>query len=200
MPRSRLPAALAAVSVSATAVVAVWGFSVDPEPALRWLIFGGFLPSIWAYVEAAQVRGDDAEVGAAIMAVHRCIIAFAGLMLTSQVGLRLLVHEGFVDPSWLSAGQRLRWLILGGGMVTFGNLLPTLRSPWPFPQQPFAWQQVHRFVGWTLVLGGLGVIACWTFLPTVSALRYSLQICVVAFTLALGRKLASFMTHSFGSR
>lgn len=200
MPRSRLAAAVAAVSVSATAAVAAWGFSVDPDPALRWFFLGGFLPALWVYVECAQVRGHDDEVGAALMAVHRFLIAFAGFMLTSQVGLRLMIHEGLVDPSWLSIGQRLRGLILGGGMVVFGNLLPTLRSPWRLRQQPFAWQQVHRFVGWTFVLGGLGVIGCWAFLPTDSAVRSSLQILAIASALALGRKLASLTTHSFGSR
>jgi hypothetical protein len=200
MPHSRLAAAVAAVSVSATAAVAVWGSRVDPDPALRWFLLGGLLPVLWAYVELAQVRGNDADVGAAIMAVHRYNIAFAGLVLASQVGLRLMVHEGLVDPSWLSTAQRLRWVMVGGAMVVFGNLLPTLRSPWPFQQQPFAWQQVHRFVGWAFVLGGLGVIGCWAFLPTDSAIRLSFQICVITFTLALGRKLASLATHRFGPR
>ena len=200
MPRSRVPAALAAVSVSASAAVAAWGLRVDPEPALRWFLLGGSLPALWAYVEIAQVRGPDAEGGAAIMAVHRCSIAFAGFMLSSQVGLKLMVHEGLVEPSWLSTGQRLRWLVLGAWMVVFGNLLPTLRSPWPFQQQPFAWQQVHRFVGWTFVLAGLGVIASWAVLPPDSAARSSFGICAIALSLALGRKLASLTTHSFGPR
>jgi len=198
MPASRVPTAVALVGVLAAAAVAVWGFSV--EPALRWGLLGGFLPALWAYVEFAQVRGNDAEVGAAIMAFHRYSIAFAGICLASQVGLRLMVRDGFVDPSWLSTGQRLRWLIVGGWMVVFGNLLPTLRSPWPIQQQPFAWQQVHRFVGWTFVLGGLGVIASWSFLTPSAAAKSSLGVFAIAFTLALGRKLASVAAHSFGPR
>ena len=85
-------------------------------------------------------------------------------------------------------------------MVVFGNLLPTLRSPWPFRHQPFAWQQVHRFVGWIFVLGGLGVMASGAFLPPESAKRLSLGIFAMAFTLTLGRKLASLATNSFGPR
>lgn len=200
MPRSRLPVAVAAASVSATAAVAVWGFRVDSDPPLRWFFLAGFLPALWAYAELAQVRGPDAEVGAAIMAFHRYVIAFAGFMLSSLVGLKLMLRTGLLDPSWSSTVERLRWVVSGGGMVVFGNLLPTLRSPWPFQHQPFAWQQVHRFVGWTLVVGGLGVIASGTFLPPGSARRFSLGIFAIAFTLALGRKLASLATNSVGPR
>ncbi len=200
MPRSGLSRTVAAVSVAAAAAVAVWGFRVDPDPALRWVVLGGLLPALWAFVETAQVRGSDAEVGAAIIAIHRYSIAFAGVMLTSDLGLRLMVHEGLADASWLVTGVRLRGLMLGGGMVVFGNLLPTLRSPWPLEQQPFAWQQVHRFVGWILVLGGLAVIAAWAFLAPETARRSSLQVFVIVVPLALGRKLASVMNRSLGLR
>jgi hypothetical protein len=200
MRRRYLSHATAAASVLATAAVAAWGFWIAPDRAYRWFLLGGFLPALWASVEFAQVRGDDAEVGDAIMTFHRYTIAFAGFMLSTQIGLRLIVHAELLDPSWLSTGQRFRGLMLGAGMVVFGNFLPTLRSPWPFRQQPFAWQQVHRFVGWTFVLGGLGVVGSWAILPLDSALRSSVQICAIVFTLALGRKLASLTAHSFGRR
>ena len=141
MRRRYLSHAIAAASVLATAAVAACGFWIAPDRAYRWFLLGGFLPALWAYVEFAQVRGDDAEVGNAIMTFHRYTIAFAGFMLSTQIGLRLIVHAELLDPSWLSTGQRFRGLMLGAGMVVFGNFLPTLRSPWPFRQQPFAWQQ-----------------------------------------------------------
>jgi hypothetical protein len=196
MRRSSLPAALATGAICATAAVAVWGFSLDPEPALRWFILGGSLPVLWAYLECGQVRGKDANAGVALMALHRWTIAFLGVMLSSSIGLRLMVHEGFVDPLWLGTAQRFRWLILGGAMAVFGNLLPTLKSPWSFHRQPFSWQQVHRFVGWTLVLGGIGIIGSWSFLPADAAVRRSTQIVAVVVMLSVGRKLASLAAHS----
>jgi hypothetical protein len=191
--------AAAVAAVLATAAAAIWGFRVDPTPALRWFLVGTFLPALWAYVEFAQVRGTDPDGGADIMTLHRYTIAFAGFMLSSQIALRLMVHEGLMDPELLPTGQRLQWLAKGTGMVVFGNLLPTLKSPWPYRQQPFAWQQVHRFVGWLFVLGGFGVIASWTFLATESARPASLLICTIVFTLALVRKFASVATHAVGS-
>jgi len=196
MPRSRLPGALAAGSVTAVAAVAVWGFRVAPDPGLRWFLLGASLPALWAYVEFAQVRGPDPEVGEATMAFHRYVVAFAGFMFASLIGLKLMVRTGFLDPSWSSTVERLRWLGSGVGMVVFGNLLPTLRSPWPLRDQPFAWQQVHRFVGWTFVLGGLAIIVSGAFLPLDSAERLCLAIFAIVLTLALGRKLASLATHS----
>lgn len=200
MPHNRMSTVFAAIAVAATAATAVWGFQVDPGPAFRWFFLGAFLPALWAFVEFGQVRGDDPTVGAAIMTFHRYTIAWAGLMLASQLGLRLLIHQGFLDPSWTPAVQRLRGILLGAGMIGFGNLLPTLRSPWSLRRQPFAWQQVHRFVGWTLVLAGLGVVVSWAVLPPTAARRASIVICGIAFTLALARKLGSVTAHSFGSR
>ena len=134
------------------------------------------------------------------MSFHRYVIGFGGLMLAALVGLKLMLHTGLLDRSWLVTVERLRWFAWGGGMVIFGNLLPTLRSPWAFSRQPFAWQQVHRFVGWTFVLGGLGVIGAAAFLPPDLAGRLSLGIFAVVFTLSLGRKLASVASSSLGSR
>jgi hypothetical protein len=99
-----------------------------------------------------------------------------------------------IDPVWVANGERLRWLLVGSWMVVFGNLLPTLRSPWPFRHQLFAWQQVHRFVGWAFVLGGLGVVGSWAILPPDSAERFSLGILAMVSALAVGRKLASLAT------
>jgi hypothetical protein len=197
---SRLPVAVAATAVSASAAVAVWGFIIAPDLQFRWLFLGALFPVLWAYVEVAQVRGSDPEVAGAIMSFHRYVIGFAGLMLAALVGLKLMLHTGLLDPSWLLTVERLRLLAWGGGMVVFRNLLPTLRSPWAFPRQPFAWQQVHRFVGWTFVLGGLGVIGSGAFLPSDSAERIALGIFAIVFTLSLGRKLASVARTSFGSR
>ncbi len=200
MRRSRTPQVLLTLALASSAAVAAWGFWIDPDRPWRWLLLGGVLPVLWAYVKRAQVRGDDPEVGAALMVFHRYVLAFAGFMLTSRVGIRLAVHEGLLDPTWLSTGRRLGALMMGVGMILFGNFLPTLRSPWSLAKQPFEWQQVHRFAGWTLVLGGLGVIASWTFLPLASADRASVLIVVLACLCTVGRKLASLTTRSLGPR
>lgn len=196
MRRNRISRALAFAAVVALAAVAVWGFRMVPDSGLRWFFLGAILPGVWTYVELAQVRGPDPEVGEAAMAVHRYVVAFAGFLLASLVGSKLLVFGGVLDREWLSTVERLRWLAVGGGMVVFGNHLPTLRSPWPLRHQPFAWQQVHRFVGWTLVVGGLAIIILETSLPTDSARTLSTVVVAMVLTLSVGRKFASLAASS----
>jgi hypothetical protein len=194
MRADRLPAALAAAAVTATAAVAVWGVVVVPDARLRFVLVATLLPALWAYVELAQVRGADASVADAIMKLHRYCFAWAGVMLASRIGLRLAIHTGLLGPSWLEPGRRFSGLVLAIGMIAFGNYLPTLRSPWPLHRQPFAWQQVHRFVGWVFVLSGLAVAACWLWLDASAASHASMRILAVTVVLCLGRKLASLLS------
>jgi hypothetical protein len=94
------------------------------------------LPALWVFLEIARSMGDDRSAGWAIMGFHQYCIAWAGLMISSQPGLRLAIHAGLLERVWLSTGRRVVGLILGVGMVLFGNALPTLRSPWTLRQQP----------------------------------------------------------------
>lgn len=183
-------------SVVLTGSVAGLGFVVDPDPAFRWLVLGAMLPALWGYLEAAQMHGQDPNTASAITEVHRYCIGWAGAMVSSRVAIALAVHSAVLDAVWLDHGRRISGLLLGVGLVAFGNLLPTLRSPWPLKAEPFAWQRVHRFVGWVFVLAGIGVLGAWILLPVNSAARTALLFASVAVALGFGRKIASFLTHS----
>lgn len=196
MRPSRLSFWVAFGSVVVTGLVAAWGLVVDPEPAVRWLLLGAFLPTLWGYVEAAQLRGEDPRVGSAIVRVHRYCIGWVGVMVSSRVAVALAVHSALLDVVWISHGRRLSGLVLGVGLVVFGNILPTLRSPWPLQAEPFAWQRVHRFVGWVFVLAGFGILGAWTFLPVESAGRTAFVIAAIAVALGFGRKVTSLLNHS----
>jgi hypothetical protein len=196
MRRDRVAGLAALVAVVMTTAVAAWGFAVDRDAPGRWFFIATFPPALWAFVEYAQVRGGNAPAGRAIMTVHRCCIAWLGLLLGTRAGMGLAIHADLLDAVWLDAGRRFTGVILGVGMILFGNYLPTLRSPWSLLEQPFAWQHVHRFVGWVFVLAGLGVLACWMMLDTVSASRATVRIMAATVILGLGRKLASLIAHS----
>jgi hypothetical protein len=68
-------------------------------------------------------------------------------MLASRIGLRLAIHTGTARCVLAGAGPALFRPRARDRDDRLGNYLPTLRSPWPLQRQPFAWQQVHRFVG-----------------------------------------------------
>lgn len=188
----------AGVAVAATGLAACWGFAVRPSAWPRWLLTAAMLPAAWAYVEVAQVRGRDESVGRAIMTVIRYSLAWGGLMISLRLALRLALYSGLLHPAWEPIGHQVLGLVLAAGMILFGNTLPTLRSPWPYPHQPFAWQQVHRFVGWVFVLGGLAIAGAWLTMPGPSAAHVSTMVMAATVALALGRKFASVLSSSDG--
>ncbi|MDX1396454.1 MAG: hypothetical protein R3195_18880 [Gemmatimonadota bacterium] len=195
MRADRIALRLAAVAVASVGAVALWGFVVDPDPAFRWVLMASWLPALWAFLEAAQERGSDPEVGRRIMTMHRFTIAWIGLALAVQVGVKLAVHEHMLSAELAPLGRRIGGLMLGTGLIVFGNHLPTLRSPWSTRTQPFDWQRVHRFAGWALVLGGVGICLLWLALPVAAAARATGQLLALVMILAVGRKAVSVVAR-----
>jgi len=196
MRSDRLAALAAGVATAASVGTAVWGYLVLPDHWPRWLVAAGWVPALWVFAELAQERGRDETIGRPIMTLLRWSFAWAGLTAAFRLGLRLAIRAGVVDGGWLPVGVHVVGLSIGVGMVLFGNALPTLRSPWRYPDQPFAWQQVHRFVGWAFVLGGLTVVGGWAMLSRQDASRLTLAVMLLVVVLSLGRKLASIATHA----
>ncbi len=183
----------ASVAVGAAVAMATWGYVTDPD--LRWLLAAGVLPALWGLLEVAQVRGDE-ETGRAIMTLIRGCVAWAGLLLAAKIGIGVAVKAGVLGGRGLCAEHRLSGLLLGAGMMLFGNYLPKLQSPWSLAEQPFAWQQVHRFVGWAFAVAGLVVFTGWAFLGEDAARRASIVVVTVAVALSLGRKLRSVVEQA----
>lgn len=193
--RSRLAAVLASISVAAVLGVAVWGWSLSPEKTGRWVFMASVLPVMWGYVELMQVRGDDPDTGAAIMSLHRSVIAWAGLILVLRVAPRLAVASELLDPSAAQTSMRLSGLSVGVGLILFGNYLPKFSSPWTLGTEPFDWQRVHRFCGWVCLSGGTAVTAAWLLLPLPAAGEVVQAVLVGTVVLAVGRKFISLATQ-----
>ena len=186
---------LAVASVTVLVGVAMWGFLVDPVPGIRWLFLATGLPLMWGYVEVALTQGHGESGASAIITFHRFTIAWAGLLLASQFGFPLATSAGLLDIGWVSTGRHFSGVLLGAGLVVFGNHLPRLASPWRQEDEPFEWQRVHRFAGWVFVLGGLGVAGSWMILPASQAAGIAMFILGLTGALACGRKLISLASH-----
>ena len=191
------PTTLALVAVLVVASLSVLGWSLEPENAAQWARRMFMLPALWGFLEFAQHRGEGRTgAGEAIMNWHRFMIAGVGLLTTMDSGFHLAISTGVLDADWAPIGQSIQGVYFGAGLTVWGNLLPTIPSPWSFEDQPFAWQRVHRFVGWVATLCGIALVVVWTFLPVQEARFASARIIAVFLVLGLGRKLVSVMAHS----
>lgn len=186
------PITLAWLSIPALLGVSLWGWSVDPLHPGRWLFVALFLPALWAFVEKAQ-SGDQDRIREReqVMNWHRLSLAWAAIMLALVVASKLAVATGLVDAAWEPIFRRTRGILFGVSMMVWGNYLPKLLSPWSLDNQPFDWQQVHRFVGWGAALGGIAVVLVWLALPVEEAGSASRVVVGLTCGLALGRKLLS---------
>jgi hypothetical protein len=188
---------LALVSILVVASLGAVGMTLEPENATRWIFRMLMLPALWGFLEVMQHRGNDSGgSGNEIMKWHRLVIAWVGLMTTMDLGRELLVSTDILDADWAPIGQSIQGVLYGAGLTVWGNLLPTIPSPWSSEDQPFAWQRVHRFVGWVATLCGIALVVVWMFLSVSDARLASAGILGVFLVLSLGRKLVSVLAHS----
>ena len=123
---------------------------------------------------------------------HRRVIASLGLLMTVDMGFELAISADFLATSWESIAQRISAVAFGVLMVLWGNYLPKLLSPWKVGEEPFDWQRVHRFVGWVVSLGGIGVVLVWLVLPIAEARLATAGIIGTSVVLVITRKFMSF--------
>ena len=102
---------------------------------------------------------------------HLTVFAVTGLILALKLAPAIAIASGQLDAAWGPLTLRIRWIVAGAAWAIWGNYLPKLLSPWPTEGEPFAWQRVHRFVGWVFSMVGVGIIVAWLTLPVERANR-----------------------------
>ncbi len=189
-----LPQAWTVFAVMLVAALSLWGWWLVPARWPRWVAVAAFLPALWGYVELMQ-SGTLAAERDQIMRWHRTVFAVAGLILALKLAPALAIASGQLDAAWEPLALRIRWITAGTAWTVWGNYLPKLLSPWPAESEPFAWQRVHRFVGWVSSMVGVGIIAAWLALPVERAEHIGEGLILTAGLLAVGCKLYSLATH-----
>ena len=190
------PVTLVMTSVLIVACLGGLGWSLEPENAGQWARRIIMLPALWGFLEFAQYRGEDrGHAGEAIMRWHRLMIAGLGLLTIVDSSFQLAISTDLLGPHWARIGQSMQGVLFGTGLAVWGNFLPTIPSPWSLETQPFAWQRVHRFVGWVATLAGIALAVVWMVLPEEGARFVSARIIAAFVVLALGRKLISVITR-----
>jgi hypothetical protein len=189
-----LPQAWTMFAVLLVAALSLWGWWLVPAHWPRWMAVAVLLPVLWCYVELMQSGSLPAE-RAQIMRWHRTVFAVAGLILALKLAPALAIASGQLDAAWGPLTLRIRWIAAGAACAIWGNYLPKLLSPWPTENEPFAWQRVHRFVGWVSSMVGVGIIVAWLTLPVERADRVGEGLLLAAALLAIACKLHSVATH-----
>ena len=193
-----LPQAWAILAVLLVAALSIWGWWLMPARWPLWAMVAVFLPALWGCVELMQ-SGTLPVQREQVMRWHRIVFAVAGLILALKLAPALAIASGQLDAAWGPPAQRIRWIAVGAAWAIWGNYLPKLLSPWPTEIEPFAWQRVHRFVGWVCSLVGVGIIVSWLTLPIGLAERVSEGLMLAGVLLAIARKLYSLATHRPGT-
>lgn len=182
----------AGAAVLIVAAVSLWGWSVLPERAGRWLLTAAALPIFWAFLEFAQ-GGTKHQP---IMNWHRWVIASVGLALAVQYGFGLAIASGMLDADWQPFARRASGILKGVLLALWGNYLPKLLSPWSAEEEWFDWQRVHRFAGWIATLSGIGLVLVWMTLPLALARPATVGILIAFAVMGVGRKFISVAEYS----
>lgn len=173
--------------------VCLWHSFLRPELLFRNSIIVFSVATLWAFLEKAQ-GGEDSEEREMILIWHRRLITFLALLIVSEIAPELAISSGSTGSRWEVFYLRLRGIFLGVGLTLWGNHLPKLLSPWAKSDEPFHWEAVHRFVGWSATITGIILIMIWWFLPIESARSVSAYTFMTFAVLAGGRKLISLTT------
>lgn len=189
-----LPQAWTLFAVLLVAALSLWGWLLMPARWPLWVAVATFLPALWGYVELMQ-SGTLPVERERIIRWHRTVFAVVGLILVLTLAPALAIASGQLDAAWGPLTQRIRWIAVGAAWAIWGNYLPKLLSPWPTEGEPFAWQRVHRFVGWVFSMVGVGIIVASLTLPIELAIPIGEGLMLAAALLAIARKLYSVATH-----
>lgn len=108
------------------------------------------------------------------------------LMATSLIGVALVL--AFFRPAGMGATDAMRALgvLMGLMMVFYANEVPK-RLPQVTRCDPARQQSLRRFVGWMMVLGGLGYAIAWIAAPIKVAPLLAILLLGAALTVVLGR-------------
>ena len=187
-PRATLVVGGCIVAMWAITIVAVsraWG------PSAPWLVPAAVATGLWALLEGTRpLRGVEPRARA-IAVFLRYFVAWVAVAIASLVLVQEMATSAGPLSAWATGSRPVTGLIVASGLVLFGNAFPVLTPPASLDGDPAAWQRVHRFVGWTLVLTGLGIGAAWIALDPAQASQATNRLLALGFFLIGARKAAS---------
>jgi len=172
-------------------ILALVNWHYVPQNANSWIAALMTMPFIWLtagimfrYTTCEHV--SDMERKFFVSAVM-----LSGFLLVFSLAAKLTGHLAGIEPDLI---KRAREIFMGLVLLYFGNMIPKFIGPKLKANcSNTEANSVRRFSGWALVLGALGYIGAWVFLP-ISQASNTAHLCVgVAIGLVIIRILIAIM-------
>ena len=167
MTATRLHTLLFLLTILALAI----GFSnwyLKPEAGGVWLAGTLSLPALWGIVTMIGKRRPLSAYSPSERSMFTTSVIAAGLMLVVAQSVHLIE---FIGLSASDAIDRVWGIVVGIVLIAIGNTTPKVVPPLGAKEcgTPAKSQNLRRFAGWALVLGGMGYVLAWAFLPIKAA-------------------------------
>lgn len=95
----------------------------------------------------------------------------------------------FLGPQHVDLGQRILGVMSGMVVVFYSNAIPKALEPLAKLKNPARHEALMRFIGWCLVLGGLGYALAWIVVPLEYAVTVAVTLLGSSLAIAVGRCL-----------
>jgi hypothetical protein len=90
-------------------------------------------------------------------------------------------------PQHFELGQRILGVMGGLFVVFFANAIPKALKPLAKLKDPARHEALQRFIGWCLVLGGLGYALAWIVVPFAYVIPVAIALLGSSLAIASGR-------------
>jgi hypothetical protein len=107
------------------------------------------------------------------------------LIATAFVGVAAALT--LLAPEHVNLTKRLLGVMAGAMVVFYANTIPKALKPLATLTDPARADALQRFVGWCLVLGGLGYALAWIVVPFDYVIPVAITVLGSSLALAVGR-------------
>lgn len=92
-----------------------------------------------------------------------------------------------LPPQYSELGQRMLGVMAGVMVMFYSNAIPKALKPLTQLKNPARHESLQRFIGWCLVLGGLGYALAWIVVPFAYVIPVAIALLGSSLALAVGR-------------
>lgn len=178
LSRQHFSLSQAVVSMSLVVVLAAVNWYLQPDRALRWIVVMLAMPLVtWFSFRNRRRRARDSSWQAHSSDITSGVVVGSAVLVISLI-INLVRALEWVDPA---RATQFGGILISLLLIVFANGIP--KAVGPLCQRRLstnAVQSFQRFMGWTLVLVGMGMLFSWLLLPVLQARSVVMILCLFA--------------------